>query len=110
MGKCLVTKLQGTVENSKLLMIGESRVLHTRNTSDSVDLRSFSIKVVTNMTIKGHGLTIDNQNEVDAPESNQQDNSLLLLSCQSTHLECVPLSCHPWRRSSDIPSHIPSFP
>lgn len=65
MGKCLVTKLQGTVENSELLKIGESRVLHTRNTSDSVDLRSFSIKVMTNMTIKGHGLTIDNQNEVE---------------------------------------------
>lgn len=65
MGKCLITKLQGTVENSELLKIGESRVLHTRNTSDSVDLRSFSIKVVTNMTIKGHGLTIDNQNEVE---------------------------------------------
>lgn len=65
MGKCLVTKLQGTVENSELLKIGESRVLHARNTSDSVDLRGFSIKVMTNMTIKGHGLTIDNQNEVE---------------------------------------------
>lgn len=65
MGKCLVTKLQGTVENSELLKIGESRVLHTRNTSDSVDLRSFSIKVMTNMTIKGHGLTISDQNEVE---------------------------------------------
>lgn len=65
MGKCLITKLQGTVKNSELLKIGESRVLHTRSTSDSADLRSFSIEVVTNMIIKGHGLTIDNQDEVE---------------------------------------------
>lgn len=57
MGKCLITKLQGVVNNDNLLKIGECRVYNS--TSSSTADATFTISSKEAMTIVGHGLTIE---------------------------------------------------
>lgn len=57
MGKCLITKLQGVVNNDNLLKIGECRVYNS--TSSSATDATFTISSKEEMTIVGHGLTIE---------------------------------------------------
>ena len=57
MGKCLVTKLTGSVNNSSLLRIGEYRIKKQKVVSPTKDTQSFNIgvKFDTNINIMGNG-------------------------------------------------------
>lgn len=57
MGKCLVTKLSGSVNNSSLLRIGEYRIKKQKVVSPTKDTQSFNIgvKFDTDINIMGNG-------------------------------------------------------